>query len=102
METMFNIVGTSKFKGAIKLRWTNNADRVHTMTRDGHEDIRFVELDRVLSKVDSAYFIKHLPEFGEPEYQFAIASYLSTRRHLISDEVKEIVQEMSDELVGVE
>lgn|SRR5574343_184263 len=102
MENSFNIVGTSRFKGVVKIRWTNNAERVRTMTRDGHEDIRFVELDTNLSRVDSAYFIKHLPEFAEAEYQFAILSYLSSRKHLISEEIKEIVRAMSDELVGVE
>lgn len=102
METTYNIVGTSRFKGSVKLRWTNNVERVRTMTRDGHEDIRFVELDTMLSKVDSAYFIKHLPEFAESEYQYAIVSYLSSRKHLISEEIKQIVEAMSDELVGVE
>lgn len=102
MESKYNIVGTSRFKGVVKIRWTNNAERVRTMLRDGHEDIRFVELDTMLTKADSAYFIKHLPEFAEQEHQFAIVSYLSSRKHMISDEIKEIVSAMSDELVGVE
>lgn len=97
METMYTVVGTSTFAGQVKIRWTNNPERVKTMTREGHTDIRFIQMDVPLSKVDSAYFAKHIAEFAEPQYQEAIDAYLMSRMHMVSQEIKDIVDAMCEE-----
>ena len=55
MEKLFIVAGVSKLNGKTKLRFANDiALRVKVLARNGHEDVRLVELATAMTKLDAA------------------------------------------------
>lgn len=41
----FTFVGVSEYKGKVKVRYANNKSRVRTLTKNGHTNIFFLEME---------------------------------------------------------
>ena len=55
---MFKVIGISTLNGVTKVRFANDmVSRVKILNKDGHKDIKLIELTAPLSKADA---VKHL------------------------------------------
>ena len=53
MADMFKFVGVSRHpNGEMKVRFANDASRVKVLARNGHTDIRFIEMEQPEHKMD--------------------------------------------------
>jgi len=75
-DKTFTVAGVSKLKGEYKVRFANDVMRVEVLTKGGHEDIRLVELDEPLSKLDAVLAIKNMTEFADVNAQNAFLEYV--------------------------
>jgi len=75
-DKTFTVAGVSKLKGEYKVRFANDVMRVKVLTKGGHEDIRLVELDEPLSKLDAVLAIKNMTEFADVNAQNAFLEYV--------------------------
>jgi len=75
-DKTFTVAGVSKHKGEYKVRFANDVMRVKVLTKGGHEDIRLVELDEPLSKLDAVLAIKNMTEFADVNAQNAFLEYI--------------------------
>lgn len=72
----FTVAGVSKHKGEYKARFANDVMRVKVLAKSGHEDIRLVELDEPMSKLDAVLAIKNMTEFEDVNAQNAFLEYV--------------------------
>ena len=75
-DKTFTVVGVSKLKGEYKVRFANDIMRVKVLDKGGHEDVRLVELDEPLSKLDAVLAIKNMTEFADVNAQNAFLEYV--------------------------
>lgn len=75
-DKQFNVVGISKLAGEYKVRFANDIMRIKVLAKHGHEDIRLVELDKAMTKMDAVNALKSMDEFQDTVAQAAIADYL--------------------------
>lgn len=74
---LFNIAGTSKLNGEMKVRHANDVMRVKVLAKHGHTDITMIELPEPMLKLDAAKFLQSLDEFQGVAEQAAIADYIA-------------------------
>ena len=60
-EKTFTVAGVSDLNGVYKLRVANSTDRVKVLMRNGHEDIRLIELPRPMTKLEAVNYLLDLP-----------------------------------------
>jgi hypothetical protein len=75
-DKTFTVAGVSKHKGEYKVRFANDVMRVKVLSKGGHEDIRLVELDEPLTKLDAVLAIKNMTEFADVNAQNAFLEYI--------------------------
>ena len=75
-EKLFTVTGISKLDGEYKVRFANDILRIKVLAKHNHEDIRLIELDSPMTKLEAATFIKTLDEFSDANAQATIADYL--------------------------
>jgi hypothetical protein len=75
-DKTFTVVGVSKLKGEYKVRFANDIMRVKVLNKGGHEDVRLVELDEPLNKLDAVLAIKNMTEFADVGAQTAFLEYV--------------------------
>jgi len=75
-DKTFTVAGVSLFKGEYKARFANDVMRVKVLSKSGHEDIRLVELDEPMSKLDAVLAIKGMTEFADVNAQNAFLEYV--------------------------
>lgn len=76
-DKTFTVAGVSTLNGDCKIRFANDVMRVKNLAKNGHEDIRLVEMPEAMLKTEAAKFIAGLPEFADAVAQDAIAEYLT-------------------------
>jgi hypothetical protein len=93
-DKVFSVAGVSKLNGDYKIRFANDSMRVKSLAKNGHEDIRLVELAEAMLKTEAAKFIATLPEFADADAQAAIAEYLDKhdKQPKVKVEVKKAVK----------
>ena len=52
MSKFFKFAGVSKLNGEFKVRYANDAARAKVLTRNGHSDVFFIELEQPEHKMD--------------------------------------------------
>jgi hypothetical protein len=77
-DKTFTVAGVSKHKGEYKVRFANDVMRVKVLTKGGHEDVRLVELDEPMSKLDAVLAIKNMTEFADVNAQTAFLDYVES------------------------
>jgi hypothetical protein len=75
-DKTFTVAGVSLFKGEYKARFANDVMRVKVLSKSGHEDIRLVELDEPMTKLDAVLAIKGMTEFADVNAQNAFLEYV--------------------------
>jgi hypothetical protein len=78
-DKLFNVIGISKLAGEYKVRFANDIMRIKVLAKHGHEDIRLVELDTPLTKLEAVKLMKSMDEFSDVTSQAAIADYLDRK-----------------------
>jgi hypothetical protein len=78
-DKTFKVVGVSKLAGEYKVRFANDVMRVKVLAKHGHEDIRLLELDTAMSKLDAVKALAKNDEFADTFAQSAIADYLDRK-----------------------
>lgn len=78
-DKLFNVVGVSKLDGEYKVRFANDIMRIKVLAKHGHDDIRLVELDTPMSKLEAVKSLKSMDEFQDTAAQAAIADYLDRK-----------------------
>lgn len=60
MSKTFTIAGTSNLNGKVKFRFANGTlkHRTQVLTRNGHTEIKLVELPKAMSKEDARSFVE--------------------------------------------
>jgi len=77
-DKTFTVAGVSKHKGEYKVRFANDVMRVKVLSKGGHEDIRLVELDEPMTKLDAVLAIKNMTEFADANAQTAFLDYVES------------------------
>lgn len=75
-DKQFLVVGISKLAGDYKVRFANDIMRIKVLAKGGHEDIRLVELDQAMSKMDAVVAMSKLDEFQDVMAKATIAEYV--------------------------
>ena len=78
-DKTFKVFGISKLDGEYKVRFANDIMRIKVLAKHGHEDIRLVELDAPMSKLEAVKALKTMDEFQDTAAQAAIADYLDRK-----------------------
>jgi hypothetical protein len=78
-DKTFKVVGVSKLAGEYKVRFANDIMRIKVLAKHGHEDIRLLELDTEMSKLDAVKALTKADEFQDTFAQAAIADYLDRK-----------------------
>jgi len=78
-DKLFTVVGISKLNGEYKVRFANDVMRVKVLAKHDHEDIRLVELDTPVTKLEAVKIMKAMDEFSDVVAQSAIADYLDRK-----------------------
>lgn len=64
-KTFYKFAGVSTHNGVQSVRYANSADRVKTLQRNGHTDIRLIQLPYEGERADAINTLLGLPEFRE-------------------------------------
>lgn len=72
MDKLFAVAGTSVLEGKCKVRFAKDLMRAKVLAKNGHTDIRLVELPKPMGKSDALAHIAALPQFKDAACQAAI------------------------------
>ena len=75
-DKLFTVAGISKLNGEYKVRFANDSMRVKVLAKHDHTDIRLVELDRPMTKLEAAASIATMDEFSDATAQATITEYI--------------------------
>jgi hypothetical protein len=75
-DKLFTVAGISKLNGEYKVRFANDSMRVKVLAKHDHTDIRLVELDRPMTKLEAAASIATMDEFADATAQATITEYI--------------------------
>ena len=75
-DTLFTVVGLSKLKGQYKVRFANDVMRVKVLLKGGHEDVRLVELDGPMNKMEAVKLVRGMDEFSDVVAQATFEDYI--------------------------
>lgn len=76
-DKLFKVVGVSKHNGEYKVRFANDIMRIKVLAKNGHEDIRLIDLDEPMTKFDAVGVLAKVDEFQDTNAQYAIQEYLA-------------------------
>ena len=75
-DKLFTVAGISKLNGEYKVRFAKDSMRVKVLAKHDHTDIRLVELDRPMTKLEAATSILSMDEFADATAQATITEYI--------------------------
>ena len=76
-DKTFKYAGISSHNGEYKVRFANDIMRIKILAKNGHEDIRFFELDSPMTKMDAVLAIADFDELSDAIAQATINDYIS-------------------------
>ena len=62
-DKTFKYAGISSHNGEYKVRFANDIMRIKVLAKHDHEDIRLVELETPMTKLDAVKALKSMDEF---------------------------------------
>lgn len=75
MNKMFAVAGISTLEGDAKVRFAKDLSRVKVLEKNGHKDIKLVELPNAMTKADAvAYLLTHT-QFKDAAVQSVLKAY---------------------------
>ncbi len=76
-EKLFAVVGISNHPThGYKVRFANDIMRIKNLSKGGHTDIRMVELDQALPKLEAVIELKNSPDFQDAVAQATIVDFV--------------------------
>jgi len=93
IDKTFTFAGVSDLNGVYKIRFANSADRVKVLQRNGHADIRLMDLGAAMTKYEAAMAIKDLEEFADIDAQQAFDDFFGKSNAPVVATVVEQVEE---------
>lgn len=75
MDKLFTVAGVSTLNGVVKYRFANSLKRDAVLRKNGHTDIKLVELPKAMSKEDAVAYINQHTDFvavAKPSVKSAI------------------------------
>ena len=76
-EKLFSVVGISNHPThGYKVRFANDILRIKNLAKGGHEDIRMVELDQPMTKLEAVIELKNSPDFQDSSAQATIVDFV--------------------------
>lgn len=72
MDKLFAVAGTSVLEGKCKARFAKDMARAKVLAKNGHTDIKLVELPKPMGKAAALAHIAALPQFADAVCQAAI------------------------------
>lgn len=72
MDKLFAVAGTSVLEGKCKVRFAKDMARAKVLAKNGHTDIKLVELPKQMTKAAALVHIAALPQFAGAACQAAI------------------------------
>jgi len=88
----YTVAGTSVHKMQTKVRFANDlASRVRTLHKNGHEDIRMIELPRAMTKTEACRELYKDDRFQSDECQAAIETWVVN-----NGDTREFIKENAD------
>ena len=86
-EKLFSIAGVSTLEGKTKIRFANDALRIKILQKNGHQNIKLVDLPREMTKAEIA---QHLIEIGFGQGDSAIEAAVAdlAKKNKVSTAVK--------------
>lgn len=72
MDKLFAVAGTSVLEGKCKARFAKDLARAKVLAKNGHTDIKLVELPKPMDKAAALAHIALLPQFADAASQAAI------------------------------
>lgn len=72
MDKLFAVAGTSVLEGKCKVRFAKDLARAKVLAKNGHTDIKLVELPKQMTKAAALAHIAVLPQFSDAASQAAI------------------------------
>ena len=76
-DKTFKYAGISKHNGEYKVRFANDIMRIKILAKNGHEDIRFFELDEPKTKLEAVFELKDEAELSDGIAQITLAEYIA-------------------------
>jgi len=68
----FSVVGISRLKGEVKVRFATDMTYVKGLTKAGNTDVELFDAGRDMSKSELVQFLKTTPLYENPEYRQVI------------------------------
>jgi hypothetical protein len=78
-DKTFTFGGVSDLNGIYKLRVANDAGRVKVLLKNGHKDIRLIQLPDAFTKTQAVNFLKEHEDFQDIMAQGAFADFESVK-----------------------
>lgn len=79
-DKLFTVAGISKLPtsrgGEYKIRFANDVMRVKVLMKGGHEDVRLVELDQPMTKLEAVEVLRTMAEFSDVLAQATFADFI--------------------------
>lgn len=74
MDKVFAVAGVSKLDGAVKARFAKDMGRVKVLEKNGHTDVRLIELPKAMAKDAAVAFLLAHVDFQDAVAQAALRS----------------------------
>lgn len=72
MDKVFAVAGVSKLDGVVKARFAKDMGRVKVLEKNGHEDVRLIELPKAMAKDAAVAFLLAHADFQDKVAQAAL------------------------------
>lgn len=72
MEKLFAVAGVSKLDGVVKARFAKDMGRVKVLEKNGHTDVRLIELPKAMDKAAAVAFLMAHASFQDAVAQAAL------------------------------
>lgn len=98
MDKMFAVAGISTLEGDTKVRFAKDLARVKVLEKNGHKDIKLVDLPKQMTKVDAvAYLLTHA-QFKDAASQAVLNAYGNDKPAKITKDVdaSKLVKKLGD------
>ena len=76
-EKLYSIAGVSTLDGDTKIRFANDVARIKILVKNGHTDIKLIELPEAMTKFECVKYLANDESFQDSLSQEAINEYFS-------------------------
>jgi len=82
-DKLFSVAGISNLNGTYKVRFANDMMRIKVLAKSDHTDIRLVDLEKSVSKLEAAKMLLTHADFADAVAQSTITEYIEDNSPLL-------------------